>query len=182
MTYDAANDDYRLVGDDQANVVQIALIGDGFTYRVSGVNTAINGKAYWDVPVAWDDLTSGFDIRTGDGNDLVLVEPGFYNDIYINTGDGNDGVRMRTANVDDLMIKTGNGSDFVQLVSGTDVFGDLYIHTGADNDSISLSVIPTERVAGNSYISGGTGADMMTGSFFDVGGTQTVTGVELIMP
>jgi Ca2+-binding RTX toxin-like protein len=142
------------------------------------------------VAVADADVTGNLSIKTGCGNDEILIgaahTPATDNNplinlvfgpvsvggkLNVNSGAGNDTMLLVEVSVTgNTQLDTGAGNDNIGVLDSSSFTGDFTIHAGCGNDSIVLS---TNTFSGNVTIYGGRGMDTigLADSLFE----QTVT-------
>ncbi len=121
-------------------------------------------------------------IRTGGGNDVVVIAPNVTANVTIDGGDGNDLLVGGGGN--DVLIG-GSGSDFLYGGGGNDVLlggvGNDQLFGGAGNDSLvgGEGIDIVDGGAGRDLLIGGQGSDLLVGGGDDdilVGGSTSHDG------
>ena len=78
----------------------------------------------------WDSKIS---LRTGGGDDTIIVEANAGDNSYINTEDGKDTIKIKGGNKH--VIYTGNGDDIIEITGGEE----HTIHLGQDKNTLTIS-------------------------------------------
>jgi hypothetical protein len=125
----------------EADVAENRLVIRGLP-DANGVDTTLNGQ---NGPVTIEGLGRDVDIRTGQGDDVVDIPAGRFQNLAVGTGRGDDVVRIGV---------TPNSTG----AAGVNVLGDLNVHLASGADRL---VAADSNIAGRAFFGGGSGADRM---------------------
>jgi Ca2+-binding RTX toxin-like protein len=148
--------DGALVIDNELIVVGDSVAGDTVLVSLDGTTLSIETA---DGTTTFDATTFGdIRIRTGAGNDVVVIDASITNTVYIDGGDGND---LLVGGGGRSIFDGGAGNDFLYGAAGDDILmggtGNDQIFGGGGNDSVVGG-------DGNDIVSGGAGFDLLIGS------------------
>jgi hypothetical protein len=191
-------------GDNKPHSIVIAAQSTVTTTISPGKGTTVNGIAapatFTGTPPITVDLGSSNDtvvlvdmsfqnvsVNTGGGNDVVVgaasaASQNLFSNLRIDTGGGNDIIHLGNTGVgNDLTIDAGSGNDIIEAVGGTGAGNNVSIQGGTGADLIHLA--GAFSVGGSLSVDGGAGADLLlkAGATFTVGGSNTVSNVELVI-
>ncbi len=144
-----------VVGDDQANAIQIAKTGDrSVMIRSADGTTTVNGQL---TPQPLGGITRGYDIKLGGGDDaLDLIGVRARRGLRVEGGAGADVITLFHVRSDrQAEVFGGDGSDQLTVTDGT-FRGYTFFDLGAGDDRVNLT---GNRTARNTTLQGSDGND-----------------------
>jgi hypothetical protein len=156
------NNGLTLIGDNQANSVSIQQVFSGY-YRVTGNNTTINGKPFFDIYAP----NSKMEAYMGGGNDSLSIQGNSqsnvqFDSMYIDMGQGADWTLIdQVFTKYDSTIRSGyswdNDVDNV-IVNRMSSWSGLSINTGAGSDQ---AWVQNSWLGGALRVDTGSGSDIL---------------------
>ena len=144
-----ADNDLMILGDDQANTVQIALINNDVVLR-GNEGTTINGGATFTIRTGSNQIQQNIIATFGRHDDQFLLDDGirYLGGVTISTGKGNDRVGVDNSTMaDNLVLIMGKGNDSIAIRNST-IGGKLIANTDKGSDTVSVfgTTVGTELI------------------------------------